>query len=113
MELTHSFHRVSGGCYGARARVAGFVQKFSFRSAKGKHMTRPGNEMPDNVNHPNHYTAHPSGVECITIVEHCNFNVGSAIKYLLRAGLKNNYLEDLRKAAWYINREIERTTKGA
>ena len=43
----------------------------------------------DPINHPPHYTQHPSGVECITITEHYNFNVGNAIKYLWRAGLKD------------------------
>ena len=63
----------------------------------------------DPVNHPPHYTGHPSGVEAITITEHYNFNVGNAIKYLWRAGLKTQSpTEDLRKAAWYINREIAR-----
>lgn len=61
----------------------------------------------DTVDHPKHYTAHPTGIECITIVEHFTFNVGNAIKYLWRAGLKGEALEDLRKAVWYIQREIE------
>jgi hypothetical protein len=63
--------------------------------------------MADNVNHPMHYNSHPSGVEAITITEHMNFNVGNAVKYLWRSDHKNG-LEDLRKAAWYVNREIER-----
>ena len=62
----------------------------------------------DAVNHPAHYNASPSGVECITIIEHLTFNVGSAIKYLWRAGLKNALVEDLKKARWYIDREIAR-----
>lgn len=62
----------------------------------------------DEVNHPAHYTAHPSGVECIDIVEAFNFNIGNAIKYLWRAGLKADALTDLKKAQWYINREVER-----
>lgn len=67
----------------------------------------------DPVNHPSHYTSHPSGVECIEITEHFNFNIGNAIKYLWRAGLKSsNPLEDLAKANWYVNREIERIKKG-
>lgn len=68
----------------------------------------------DPVNHPKHYTQHPSGVECIQVTEHYNFCVGNAIKYLWRAGLKNNdadpklkQIEDLNKAIWYIRREIE------
>lgn len=60
----------------------------------------------DKVNHPRHYTSHPSGVECIQITEHFNFNVGNAIKYLWRCGLKNDEIEDLEKARWYIEREI-------
>jgi hypothetical protein len=64
----------------------------------------------DPVNHPRHYTVHPSGVECITVVEHMSFNVGNAIKYLWRADHKNG-LEDLKKAAWYVQREIERLSK--
>lgn len=62
----------------------------------------------DPVNHPTHYTSHPSGVECITITEHMNFNVGNAMKYLWRAGLKADQIEDLKKAAFYIDREIKR-----
>jgi hypothetical protein len=63
--------------------------------------------MSDNVNHPKHYNSHPSGVECITVVEHMNFNVGNAIKYLWRSDHKNG-LEDLKKSRWYIDREIQR-----
>ena len=65
----------------------------------------------DPVNHPSHYTAHPSGIECIDITEHMSFCIGNAVKYLWRADLKNG-VEDLRKAAWYIAREIERREKG-
>jgi hypothetical protein len=64
--------------------------------------------MNDNVNHPKHYTSHPSGVECIEITEHFNFNIGNAVKYCWRAGLKGEQIEDLRKARWYIDREIAR-----
>lgn len=70
--------------------------------------------MSDSVNHPKHYNAHPSGVECVDVAEHYGFNVGNAIKYLWRAGLKSSDpIEDLKKAAWYVNREIERLTKEA
>lgn len=64
----------------------------------------------DPVNHPSHYTSHPSGVEAISITRHHNFNVGNAIKYLWRAGLKdgNATTQDLRKAIFYINDEINR-----
>lgn len=74
----------------------------------------------DVVNHPKHYTSDPSGVECITITRHRTFNVGNAIKYLWRAGLKSDsarddlekQIEDLRKAAWYIEDEIGRLKRG-
>ncbi len=70
----------------------------------------------DNVNHPKHYTSDPSGIECIDITRHRNFNVGNAIKYLWRAGLKedkdrkliNKQVEDLNKAVWYLVDEIHR-----
>lgn len=65
----------------------------------------------DMVNHPPHYKAHPSGVECIQIAEHMGFNVGNAIKYLWRADAKGAPIEDLKKAAWYVNREIQKREK--
>lgn len=65
----------------------------------------------DVVNKPPHYRQHPSGVECIQITEHMVFNLGNAVKYIWRADLKNG-LEDLKKAEWYIKREIERRQKG-
>ena len=67
--------------------------------------------IKDSVNHPPHYTAHPSGVECIQVTEHMNFCLGNALKYIWRADLKDNAIEDLQKAVWYVNREIERRTK--
>jgi hypothetical protein len=66
--------------------------------------------MNDVVNHPRHYNSHPSKIEAITITEHFNFNVGNAIKYLWRSDHKAG-LEDLKKASWYVNREIERLEK--
>ena len=65
--------------------------------------------MSDNVNHPTHYRAF--GVEVIDITEHLNFCRGNAVKYLWRADLKGSAVEDLRKAAWYIEREIDRRTR--
>lgn len=64
--------------------------------------------IEEKVNHPKHYNGHPSGIECITIVEHLSFNVGNAIKYLWRAGLKDAHIQDLEKAKWYVEREIQR-----
>lgn len=68
--------------------------------------------MASNIDHPVHYNSHPSGVECIDIAEHHNFNVGNAIKYIWRAGLKKEQglsdlekeLDDIDKAIWYLTR---------
>lgn len=70
----------------------------------------------DQVNHPKHYTSDPSGIECIDVTRHRNFNIGNAIKYLWRAGLKEDkdrkiidkQIEDLNKAVWYLVDEIHR-----
>ena len=67
--------------------------------------------MQDVVNNPKHYTSHPSGIDCIQITEHMGFNLGNAIKYVWRSDLKNDAIEDLSKAIWYIQREIERRKK--
>ena len=67
--------------------------------------------MNDSVNKPKHYTAHPSGIECIEITEHMGFNLGNAIKYIWRCNLKKDAVEDLKKAVWYINREISKREK--
>ena len=67
--------------------------------------------MSDPVNHPEHYNAHPSGVEAIEITEHMSFCLGNAVKYIWRADLKNDAIEDLKKAVWNIEREIKRREK--
>lgn len=67
----------------------------------------------DPVNHPSHYTGHPSGIECIQVTEHMNFNLGNAVKYIWRCGEKGFQIQDLKKAAWYLEREIERLKKKA
>ena len=72
-------------------------------------------QKTDNVNHPKHYTNDPSGVECIQIARHRCFNIGNAIKYLWRAGRKDDArltkkektIEDLQKAIFYIQDEIK------
>lgn len=65
----------------------------------------------DEVNHPKHYTTHPSGVECITIIEWMSFNLGNAMKYIWRANEKGATIQDLQKARWYLDREIARLQK--
>ena len=67
---------------------------------------------PKDPINPAHYRSHPSGVECIEVIEALPYNVGAAIKYLWRAGLKTaDPLEDLEKARWHVNREIARLKK--
>jgi hypothetical protein len=61
----------------------------------------------DPVNHPKHYTSHPSGVECIQITRHMGYNLGNVFKYVWRADLKGKDIEDLEKAAFYLKDEIE------
>ena len=66
--------------------------------------------MNDLVNHPKHYTSHPSGIEAIEVTRHMNFNLGNAVKYIWRAGIKDpdKTIQDLEKAVFYINDEIRR-----
>ena len=64
----------------------------------------------ENVNHPSHYMS-DGGVEAIEVIDsffHDNFHLGNVFKYLARAGKKGDYVEDLEKAAWYLQREIDR-----
>lgn len=65
-------------------------------------------EQGSQVDHPRHYNEHPSGVECIDVVEGLTFNMGNAIKYLWRAGLKESEPpgKDFDKAVWYVRREV-------
>ena len=65
------------------------------------------------VNHPRHYTTHQSGVECIQITEHFCSNLGNVIKYIWRAEEKGAPLQDLKKALWYLDREIKKREKNA
>ncbi|MEO2046460.1 MAG: DUF3310 domain-containing protein [Pirellulales bacterium] len=64
--------------------------------------------MPDFVNHPPHYSQ--GGIECIDVIEayELGYHLGNATKYILRAGRKDDVVQDLRKAVWYLNREIGR-----
>lgn len=74
-------------------------------------------KVKESVNHPEHYKSLATcdscgnGIECIDIVEHLNFNIGNVFKYLWRAGKKGSKIEDIYKAQWYLEREIERLEK--
>jgi hypothetical protein len=67
-----------------------------------------GYEEWNPIDKPKHYTEHPSGIECIQVTEHMGFNLGNAIKYIWRCDLKQDAIEDLKKAKWYIDREIDK-----
>jgi hypothetical protein len=89
-----------------------FFGEIPIHNVSGCHgIGHPAPPVSDPVNHPAHYTAHPSGVECIQITEHMNMCIGNAMKYLWRADLKHDAIEDLKKAAWYIEREIARRSQ--
>ncbi len=83
------------------------VMKAALTTSSTNPMHRPA------VEHPAHYTNHPSGIECIEITKHMNFPLGNAIKYIWRAGLKGDPVEDLRKAIRYVEIEIERNEDGS
>ena len=78
------------------------------RMANSKPLKSTMEKAHDPVNHPKHYTSHPSGIECIVVAEHYGFNLGNVIKYLWRAEEKGAPLEDLKKARWYLEREIQK-----
>lgn len=69
--------------------------------------------MADMVNHPPHYKSE-SGLESIDVIEAfgLGFHLGNAVKYILRCEKKGAAVEDLKKARWYLDREIERRSKG-
>ena len=64
--------------------------------------------MTDNVKHPAHYADTVPGIECIQVTRYMNFCRGNAIKYIWRAGHKNDEIEDLKKAIQYLEFEIKR-----
>jgi hypothetical protein len=65
----------------------------------------------DNVNHPSHYKT--GGIETIDFIEakNLNYHLGNVVKYITRADHKGDRLENLKKAQWYLNREIEKSSK--
>lgn len=79
-------------------------------------MTQNGMAQSEMVNHPPHYTGHPKKIECIDVIEESTcFNLATAMKYLWRVmfGSKDSDITDLRKCAWYLDREIERRIAAA
>lgn len=64
----------------------------------------------DKIN-PRHYKNHPSGIECHDITQHMNFNLGNCVKYIWRADFKGDTMDDLKKARWYLDSEINRLSE--
>lgn len=69
--------------------------------------------MPEAVNHPPHYGGADNPYEAIKVIEawNLNFNLGNSVKYIARAEHKGSALQDLEKARWYLDREIEHRRK--
>ena len=65
-------------------------------------------DSSDSIRNPLQYISHPAGIECIQVTEHMNFNLGNAVKYIWRAPYREDQIRDLKKAAWYILREVSR-----
>ena len=74
----------------------------------------PQPSKPDQVNHPQHYGGSDNAYEAIKVIEawKLGFCLGNVVKYISRAGKKGSKLEDLKKAQWYLNHEIERLDGG-
>ncbi|MGW0575798.1 DUF3310 domain-containing protein [Streptomyces sp. NPDC002920] len=106
----------SGGVSPVYVKVYGSVIRYAWYrddEIEAESPRVPATSTGDSVNHPGHYTWLPNGLEVIDFTEHMNFNRGNAVKYLARAGRKSKAteLEDLKKARWYIQREITRLEK--
>jgi hypothetical protein len=69
--------------------------------------------MREKVNHPKHYGGEDNLYEAIKVIEawNANFNIGNVLKYISRCGKKDREIQELEKAAWYLNREIENRKK--
>ena len=110
-----NYHKLMEKVLQARFEILDFISKYVPHKAQ-----EVEEKENDSVNHPSHYTSHPSGIECIEITRHYCFSIGNAIKYLWRAGLKKEMgledrekeIEDLRKAIWYINDRIKQLSNG-
>lgn len=90
--------------------VSDSLRETQFETDKAELKASP---LSDPVNHPSHYTDRVPGIECIQVVENFDFCLGGAIKYIWRAGLKDptKEIEDLKKARWLLDREIQRLEK--
>jgi hypothetical protein len=103
-----------GPYYKVRGTITGYGHPLKW-NCHATHVEPVVDEQPahDPVSRPEHYDWHPSKVQCADITGAFSFNLGNVIKYVWRAGRKdgNPVLQDLRKAAWYLQREIDRLEK--
>jgi hypothetical protein len=83
-------------------------QNLGFAEEELSPVPTEGTASDDPVNHPSHYTWLPNGIEVIDITQHFNFNLGNALKYIMRAGRKGAAAEDLKKAGRYLEFELKR-----
>lgn len=101
---------------GARPRSVSIRRRNGGMQDSGSIAPRPQDDpqvpaIADDPINPQHYRSHPSGIECIEVTRHMNFNVGNAIKYLWRYMDKGDPIENLKKAQWYLDDEIRRLSQ--
>lgn len=92
------------------SRIGGVMKKVTTEDLQSL-VTNLRQGKADNVNHPSHYKS--GGIETIDFIEakKLDYHLGNVVKYITRADLKGNKLEDLQKAQWYLNRAINNLTK--
>lgn len=102
----NGFTKQPSGCWSPPADDIVLMHPSETPGMRGVDFT---DNLKDRIN-PAHYRSHPSGVECIQVTRHMSFNLGNVVKYLWRAGLKDGAptVEDLKKARWYLEDEINR-----
>ncbi|SDC73120.1 Protein of unknwon function [Ectopseudomonas chengduensis] len=110
-EYRHGVKCRHGDCQAAEGATTADEAHAAWNRIQAEKLDEPTAHPADMVNHPPHYNGHPSGLECIEVTELLPFNLGNAFKYVFRHRSKNGR-EDLEKARWYLNRELERCERG-
>lgn len=108
MLYTRGGHDLCGECAEIYDNTFGVKEIYIDNKEKHSFCLARAHTKYDPVSKPKHYNVHPSGMECIDITRHMNFNLGNSIKYIWRAGEKGDKVEDLKKAVWYLQDEIKR-----
>lgn len=110
-EYRHGVKCRHGDCQAVEGATTADEAHAAWNRIQAEKLDEPTAHPADMVNHPPHYNGHPSGLECIEVTELLPFNLGNAFKYVFRHRSKNGR-EDLEKARWYLNRELERCERG-